>query len=52
MAEFYRRGDLPNTELLSDTSFILPVYPELLSEERAFVVRTMLECLEAAEKKA
>ncbi len=48
----YRRGDLPNTELLSDTSFVLPVYPELLSEERAFVVRTMLECLEAAEKKA
>ena len=48
----YRRGDLPNTELLSDTSFVLPIYPELLDEERTFVVRTMLECLAETDQNA
>ena len=48
----YKKGDLPNTEALSETSFVLPVYPELFAEERLYVAETVLECLAEAEENA
>ncbi len=39
----YRTGDLPVTERLAATSFAIPVFPELLEEERAFIIKTLLE---------
>ena len=39
----YRQGDLPVTEELARTTFAIPVYPELLSEEREFIVKILRE---------
>jgi len=39
----YRTGDLPVTERLAATSFAIPVFPELLAEERDFIIKTLLE---------
>lgn len=39
----YRQGDLPVTERLAATSFAIPVFPELLTEERDFIIKTLLE---------
>ena len=39
----YHTGDLPVTERLAATSFAIPVFPELLAEERAYIINTLLE---------
>lgn len=37
----YNKGDLPVTEELSQTTFVLPIFPELYIEEREFIIHTM-----------
>ena len=37
----YKMGDLPVTEDLSKTSFVLPVFPELNDKERKFIVESL-----------
>jgi dTDP-4-amino-4,6-dideoxygalactose transaminase len=39
----YERGDLPVTERIADEILSLPMYPELTSEQRAYVVDTIRE---------
>ncbi|MBO4441672.1 DegT/DnrJ/EryC1/StrS family aminotransferase [bacterium] len=39
----YRQGDFPVTEELARTTCAIPVYPELLSEEREFIVKILRE---------
>lgn len=39
----YRSGDLPETERLASVSFVIPVFPELLKEEREFIVKILRE---------
>ena len=34
----YSRGDLPATERIADEILALPIYPELSSEQRTYVV--------------
>ncbi|MBR6208050.1 MAG: DegT/DnrJ/EryC1/StrS family aminotransferase [Oscillospiraceae bacterium] len=41
----YKEGDLPVTEELSRTTFAIPVFPELYTEEREYIIRTLLEAL-------
>ncbi|MBR4578620.1 MAG: DegT/DnrJ/EryC1/StrS family aminotransferase [Oscillospiraceae bacterium] len=41
----YKEGDLPVTEELSRTTFAIPVFPELYTEERDYIIRTLLEAL-------
>lgn len=41
----YKKGDLPITEELSNTTFALPVYPELYVEELEYVVKTLKAAL-------
>lgn len=41
----YKEGDLPVTEELSKTTFVLPVFPELLDEERDYIVKVMKEII-------
>ena len=43
----YREGDLPVTEELSKTTFVLPVFPELYDEEREYIIQTLKEALES-----
>jgi len=38
----YKEGDIPVTEDLSKRSFAIPVFPELLDEERAYIIDTLL----------
>ena len=42
----YKKGDLPVTEELSETTFAIPVFPELLDEERNFIIAQLLMVLE------
>lgn len=37
----YKKGDLPVTEELSKTTFVIPVFPELYDEEREYIVETL-----------
>ena len=37
----YKRGDFPLSEMSSETSIALPIYPELSKEQIEFVVRTI-----------
>ena len=37
----YISGDLPITEKLSETTFVLPVYPELYKEERDYIIQVL-----------
>ena len=41
----YHKGDLPVTEELSETTFAIPVFPELLDSERKFIIKTLKEAL-------
>ena len=41
----YKEGDLPITEELSKTTFVIPVYPELLEEERRYIVETLKKAM-------
>ncbi|MEH2946021.1 DegT/DnrJ/EryC1/StrS family aminotransferase [Sporofaciens sp. JLR.KK001] len=41
----YKEGDLPVTEDLSKTSFVLPVFPELYDEERNYIIEVMRNVL-------
>lgn len=41
----YKEGDLPITEELSRTTFAIPVFPELLDEERDFIVQSLINAL-------
>lgn len=41
----YREGNLPVTEDLSKTTFVLPVFPELYDEEREYIIRVVKEAL-------
>ena len=38
----YREGDLPVTEELSKTTFAIPVFPELLDEEREYIINQIM----------
>ena len=42
----YKKGDLPITEELSETTFAIPVFPELLDEERNYIIEQLLKVLE------
>lgn len=39
----YKEGDLPVTEELSKTTFAIPVFPELLDEERTYIINVLKE---------
>lgn len=39
----YSKGDLPVTEELSSSTFVIPVYPELTEDERDYIVKTLKE---------
>lgn len=41
----YKKGQLPIAERLADTVFSLPMFPELLAEEQAYICKTLLEIL-------
>lgn len=45
----YKKGDLPVTEELSETTFVLPVFPELTKEELTYVVSSLKEILQEVE---
>lgn len=40
----YKKGDLPVTEELSETTFAIPVYPELREEERNYIINMIKKC--------
>jgi dTDP-4-amino-4,6-dideoxygalactose transaminase len=40
-----KKGQLPVAEHLADTVFSLPMFPELLAEEQAYICKTLLEIL-------
>lgn len=39
----YKEGDLPVTEELSKTTFAIPVFPELYSDERNYIIGSLIE---------
>lgn len=41
----YARRDLPNTERITDTTLLLPLYPRMSQEEQTFVIDAMHEIL-------
>jgi len=41
----YKKGDFPNSEFSADTSFAVPIFPELTSEQIHFVVEKIVEFL-------
>lgn len=41
----YSEGDLPVTEILSKTTFAIPIFPELTEEERAYIIKALKEVL-------
>lgn len=41
----YKKGDLPITEELSTTTFVLPVFPEITEEERLYIINTLKDIL-------
>jgi dTDP-4-amino-4,6-dideoxygalactose transaminase len=43
----YKKGDLPHSELASQESLALPVYPELTPEQQGYVVSSVREALAA-----
>ena len=42
----YKKGDLPVTEELSKTTFVLPVFPELYDEERNYIIKALIDILQ------
>ncbi len=42
----YREGDLPVTEELSRTTFVIPVFPELYDEEREHIIAALKNALQ------
>lgn len=42
----YKKGDLPVTESLSESTFAIPVYPELYDEERDYIISQAKKALE------
>lgn len=42
----YQKGDLPVTEDLSETTFAIPVFPELTDIERNYIIEQVLNALE------
>lgn len=41
----YKQGDLPVTEELSKTTFVIPVFPELYDEERDYIITSLLKAI-------
>ncbi|MBP5598294.1 MAG: DegT/DnrJ/EryC1/StrS family aminotransferase [Pseudobutyrivibrio sp.] len=41
----YKKGDLPITEELSVSTFVLPVFPELYDDERSFIINAVKEAV-------
>ena len=41
----YKMGDLPVTEKLSQTTFAIPVFPELYDEEREYIIDALIQAL-------
>ena len=39
----YKKGDLPITEELCQTTFAIPVFPELSEEEKEYIVKVLIE---------
>lgn len=42
----YKEGDLPVTEELCETTFAIPVFPELYDEEREYIIDSLKKALE------
>lgn len=42
----YNEGDLPVTEELCKTTFVIPVFPELYDEEREYIIEQLKKALE------
>ena len=42
----YKEGDLPITEKLSKTTFVIPVFPELYADERDYIIEQVKSALE------
>ena len=42
----YKEGDLPVTEELSRTTFVIPVFPEMYDEEREYIIEQVKRALE------
>lgn len=42
----YKKGDLPVTEELSQTTFAIPVFPEMYDEERNYIIEQVKKALE------
>ena len=42
----YKKGDFPVTEKLAETTFVIPVFPELFKEERDYIIKAVLKALE------
>lgn len=43
----YKKGDFPNSKFSADTSFAVPIYPELTSEQIHYVVEKIVEFLKS-----
>lgn len=41
----YKKGDFPVTEELSKTLFAIPVFPELLDEEKNYIIKALTEAI-------
>lgn len=39
----YKKGDFPETERASKTTFAIPIYPELSDEERNYIINKLIE---------
>ncbi|WP_130805787.1 DegT/DnrJ/EryC1/StrS family aminotransferase [Senegalia massiliensis] len=37
----YKKGDMPNSEYLSERTFAVPIYPELNNEQKEYIVETI-----------
>ncbi len=42
----YKKGDLPVTEELSETTFAIPLFPEMYDEEREYIIEQVKKALE------
>ena len=42
----YKTGDFPITEALSETTFAIPVFPELFDSEREYIIKQVINAME------